>query len=784
LANPARVVFDHAQRRTKRVANVFAVQGLDWSSSVYQNAWVDPVTKTLMIRPMCEYVAWYTSNSGIYAKPTIGGGLEVLTSASWFEEEVYTGAGKWQRCDNSSSEYIRTSSAVGINRGVCLSYFNYSAGDAFLVLECGWSNSATPTAATASVGLKIYSDGSVYVYKSTEFVTEGKITPTTNDNKHVRLCIIPCRRRELLVVADGRSGFSAIFDDIEETDTSPDITPNEKFFVISPGGGNLKVQLAPLKFEATGYAASKVYTFGRPPKTGDTLASWVNPVFTTITNASLYGDKAYAGTTDVSAVLLTTSDGATAFTPNSTDTEVCLRVTMSSDGSYTPFIYAGAVEYPCEVVDTDDSEEIDVTQYIEPNFTLSIPDDAFGATLSAQLIDPNAVEYDEGVTNITIQNYRPVKLETDDCVLLDAFMKRPRYADGLVDETTRLQFQAETIETLMTKLVFRARVPMDCWPLCEPSGFCAVRWLLQQVGIDNSLMRLSSLGYTISEIPSADGSEFNVAAEVNDTVRDVFDKLLRLCADCVYGPHPGENGLEFWFYAPDDLPQEPVVTLYRTIEDAMAADETLTEEQAWDLLYYDFYEEPLEVEANEIVASGIDPRSGDLIQAYIIDEESQDPTLPPSMRPDNWAGIPLIFSVASRSIRSDADAERVVDKLVPIATDAGKVAEWKANCMLHYTTETDVSLPVWRMDLVNLDGVGERRVSSLNCRFLREMLDAPNIVARDASYTGGTILGRGGSTVASIQSAAQSRMARRGINKIAMATAELRTATRRIVLLS
>ncbi len=798
MANTLEITIDHAQTRISVPATNIALLGAELlDSSQDEDVILLPVVNALALKPYQMDLAWFTSNSGSYLKPTIASGYEVKTAGKWFEAEVYTGAGKFLKCDDSSGEYARTSTAPGLNRGVSLSFHLYGADDVFLALQCGWSNSTSPTAMSASLGLEIYSNGEVRIYKDGTLLQAGRgshnnLGLIANQVNH--LVILPCRRRELLVftrkygqmgqggekAVQNGNGFVHVFDDIEEGEAAPIITPaGEKFFVTSGGTGNLLLQFAALTFATAGNALSVPWSFGTAPKTGASLFSdWYNPIFTGITNASVYGDTAYAGTTGLSAVALREEDDSGDFVPDGIKNQARVLQQLTGDGSYTPFIYGIVFQYNAELKTTNAAEEYVLTPYLMRN-TLSVPDEPFGAlmqtevTLGLEIVESDVdvvTLLEDEVPNITSQSFRPIKFALDDQPpFFEGYIKRPKVRRDMIEQAERLYFDCEGIERMIADYVFRTRLPLDGLPLCRPVdwGVSAVSKVLEETGFDLSLTRLSPVYkagttdlYYLGEIPDAGCGEWNVTAEVGDTGRDILEKLHRFASDCTYGAHPGPYGVEFWFYTPDEIPTTPVIVLYQSNEDAEAAYPDLTSDECAELLFSDFEEETQEPEGNEVRATGVDPRTGAIIQSVATDDDSIDADLLPSERPSNWAGMPLPVGVASRSFRGRDDTDRTVEGLLPVATQQLLVGGFAANTILFYESE-GVLLPVWRMDMVTLDGIGDRRISSLNGEFIKEVGDDDRVEsyhARTATYTTGAIRGIGGTTIAQIQARQRARL--------------------------
>ncbi len=792
MADVLSITFDHAQQRLKTPSNRISMGGqemLDDDGDCMQI----PGINTTIIRPYQDYLAWFTSNSGNYAKPTIGSGYEVLTPGLWSGVAHFNGAGLYGLCDNPAGEYIRTDATVGINRGMYLSFFKFHGGDEHVVLECGWSNSVTPSADTADIGIRIFASGRFELFKAGVFLNSysvGEVHPEKGathgpaqlPNELTNLFILPCRRRELVVWDNTGKSFTHVFDDIAENNNAPIITPDTKFFVVSPGGlPHLNVQFCPLTFPLSANAYSKKWVFATPPKSGVPLFNlWGSDKFPGITNALLYGDTAFApGIQGVSSVVLRKPDDSGDFVADGVANQCVVKYTLSNDlGKYTPFLYGLTMQFEYETALTNSSQEFDATPFFT-RATLSCPDDPFGCMYSLEFlmalesVDELGVEsiryLEDEVANLRTQSNRPVRIKIGDVEIMDGLLRKPKCVledsgDGY-GFTWRFQCQVIPTLNLLEDHRVQTRLPFDGLPLCQPIelGGSVVSIILGESGVDPSKTRLSNLNYFISQVPHASCQEFNFCWELGETGRDVLEKAHRLCADCVYGPHPGVNGMELWFLAPDDLPSESAITLYdveTTVHDIFP---DLPMDDAVQLLYSSPKEEVLALEANVIFATGRDPRTGRLFQSYARDDDSADPELAPDRRPPNWLGQPRILGITCRDFCTQDACDRCVTALVPIATNQPLAGEFAANTILLWdiTNGDDVFVPVWRMDKITLDLIGDRRVSSMTGEHLKEVAEGERGAGyvRAGHYTTGEPRGKGGNTLAQIQANHEARMA-------------------------
>lgn len=757
---------DYAQSRLRRDRICMTVAGLEWNGPVFADTWIDPVTNTLMLRPPLEYDSWYTSNTGNYHKPGIGDGLTLSPGNAFLGDgvagdppEIYPGAGTFLST-SQAGDYAQTDDPVGKNRAVTVSFFIFNSGDDYIALDCGWGPAVEYS---SGIGLRVRSGGEIEVYKGGAFQAKYSISGFASGqnagNKFVELMLIPCRKRELLVVSNQGGGFTHVFEDIAEDDADPEITPDERFWVQNISGA-MCAQIAPMYFPSTGYATSLDIALMFPPETGSMREPWVNSSFT-VTDAKVYGDPAYEGTTDVLTVDVVGLDGATTFTPDDTTDHCRLKITLTGDGSYTPFVYGAHAAYAQDYVDTDDSEEA----AIESTFLsahLEVPDEGSGVRFTCDVVAPETLE--STVWNLLNSSGRPFLVQVGTTPILNGETGPPEYTDSLSDETAEARITVPDKWKALEDYMFRERVPLDGLPLClaNPDGWTnisAISFVLACAGVPYANMDLDDVAFVIDSIaPKKCGEAWNFIIEVGDTAARVIERLHeQFAASFLYGFKPTATLSKFWFKDPDSLSDTPTYFLYRSIESAITglqSDMGMTEEEAIAAaeshLYGEYKSHPLEVEANEIRATGWDIRLDVPIQAYKIDTASQDPTGAPSTHPDNWVGKPRIFGVISPKLTSQEACNQCAEYLYNLLTKRRVAAEWSMDGWLF-----DAGAPLWRFDVVSLEGRGTYRIASLTVDFDREYNDEDDtdmVPVRSVRMTGiqtgtGWPSGKGGSSL-------------------------------------
>lgn len=702
------VVFDHAQKRLAhdRIAAVAA--GEEFDGPYWDHTWLDPVTKTLMLRPGPLYPEWYTSNTGKFEKLALSA-FDPSDPDQWKEELKFSdAAGVYLSSLGNAPGSLLAKSTFGVNRGVYLSFFFYSAGDNYVVVEGGWNPNPNYL---ESVGFRIYGNGDFELWKNGALVglynISGYIVGDQKSNQMLDLMLIPCRRRELLVVSRQGNGFSHVFEDILETDEAPVIVPNQKFWVKFPNS-KAQVQIAPIKYETTGYATGIELQLGIAPEGTDTLQEFDNPAFAGGADQEwqIWGDPPYAGSTPTTsnAVLVTKENGA--FTANGENKDARVKVTITGDGNYTPFVYGAQVAYNAVIDETDASEETAVDEYLE-EFAIDIPDDPTGVTFRVQLIEPDHLDATV-LANLKRVNNRPAKLVLDGVTWIDAQGGSPQWDMSTSDATQRLTLEFRDRWKSLENYRFRDRVPLDGLQLVD-----ALKFLVSTIGLQDdddpaiSDFDFDELDYRIEPIPQTQCGDFNVVIEIGDTAADWVLRLIEdYSATWFYGFKPTQDGVKFCFKSPATLDQADFVyELWPTIEEAIIAGKPELEAFKW--VYRSYDEETLPPEANDIRVTGWDPRLRRAIQTHYPDHESQDPTIAPSARNDNWIGEPLLYGLIDPAITSqaicDGAAQLLFDRMTPVRI----VGEIECEAMV-----LDNNIPVWRGDNVYLHGKGLYRVVS------------------------------------------------------------------------
>lgn len=717
------VVFDYAQRRMQWDRLSVVASGMDWNGPYWSDTWIDPITETLMLRPSPLYASFETSNSGLYAKTAIGSTTQ--NDSSKWTSGVTRGVIEYWKTE-TANEWIRLSSALGRNRPVWLSIFNHSDGGA-VTAQCyaGWSDSSDYTDASG-VGLVIYTDGTVDVYRHGSFAGSGKVSKNA-DNQYLDLLLIPMRRRELLVISSKTlDGFSVVFDDIAEDETEPFITPAKKFFAKNPSGA-LQVHFSPVKFQTTGYAETLVLSFAEAPTVSDTYETWDLATWLGGSGRSykLFGDHAFEGssgstTCTGAAVLRTETDGA--WSADGVTKKCRIKATLGGPGTHTPFIYGGMVAYNAIFDDTDDSEEYDATADLQ-SCRLSVPDSGTDTSVDLEILRLD--DFESNVAAARTQCNRPINVKLGTCQLLAGRNDAPEWTDDWNAENKHLHLHVRDFWKAIDGYRFQDILPLDGMLVSA-----ALQFLLEKiVGIPSANLDIETASYTLPSVPK-EKSGWNVLIQQGDTLGDWVRRLVEdYAATWMISVMPSGSGLKLTIRSESTLSVSPDVTLYESESDALL--DGVDPEDVEGLLFWNYHEQVVEPEGNDVWATGQDPRDRRAIQSHKVDDAARDLSTAPSSRPENWTGeyrrVGLIAPELTTQDDTDFAAETIYDRVSPLV----KIADF--GCNLPVLAGSDV--PLWRGHMVRLYGKGTYRILSLECDFrLETTVDSADYVHREARY--------------------------------------------------
>lgn len=701
--------------------------GLDLNGNYFSDTFIDPVTKTLMLLPAPLYPDWYTDNTGIFTKPAVSD-FTASTPSNWFADGDYkygTEGGAYISSIGNAPGTLVYNTTPAKNRGFYVSIFAYGGGDNYTLVEMGWNS--TPSIGS-SVGLRLYSGGEMEVWKDGVlkgvYNISGAISASQQTNIPIDLFLIPSRKKELLVITRNGNGFTHIFDDIEETDTDPIITPAQKFFVNIPVA-KAQVQIAPLKFKTSGYATSLPYQLSKPPENTDTLIKWDNPTFAggTSKNWFIMGDSPYSGspTTTTQASLVAT-DG-TSFVANGSNSECRLKVAITGDGDYTPFIYGAQVGYNAVFLNTDNSEEFEVLPYLL-ELGLDVPEGPTDTSLRVVVKEPYTLSA-SGIANFLDVSNRPYKFSVDSVDVIDGVSEPVAYDASTTDLTQRADFQIRDRWKPLENYMFTERVVLDSQTFTN-----GLKFILTSVGISSGSIFIEESGFILPSVAPKECGEFNLTIEVGDTASEWIQRLFETFASSwYYGFEPSASGIIFVAKSEETMnAEDPEIVLYPSIQSAI--DNGISSSDAWKYVYRSYRQEKLEPEANDIRVTGWDIRDGRAIQSHKIDLDSVDVTLAPSLQPSNWLGEVRHYGYVSVNLTSQDACNRACEYLYNHLTPSIYLSQIHCEFLVNSS-----DIPIWKGKNIYLYGIGKFRIVSFGIDIERVMSSSPSWTWQEGTYS-------------------------------------------------
>jgi hypothetical protein len=786
-----KVEFDHAQSRVKRPRVGFSLRGLEFMDGVLEGTWVNPVSGKIQPIPNSEEAEFQTLNTGRFAKWRLGDGTTYdgnspvgifkMSEAMGMHKESaikYTGT-------NGNGIGFKTIASRPANEGMTLLVYAFSSGtdtDAILV-DAGFGNTMNYL---DGVSIRIFLDGRVMIYREGVKVGQGSVSgggynPGTvrgasyerASNEFVMVRIEAAQGRYILITTSrgGTFQFSCPWTVERRSEggtvvvaAEPALPSAQRWWYIPKGGAT--VVAAPVIYGySSPYAISPPYKFQEVPTfTGgstDVLSARVLP----------------SGPVSISLVM---EDGVTPYNRVS-DT---FRVRLDFSGAH--FVNGVTGGFPRIFANTPVPEggPVDVSDWLL-SCSLALDDGPQG--LSAEI----SLRGDAPVDLLTEGELRPIRISLvanpDDesapaaLVLLDGVGSAPDWEDGLEPEQTEVKFKVSDRMALVREAQLSECVPFDGLPLCRPveDGESIVSIAFREGGLTNVELSdlpeiLDSTGtlYRIEDTPSQRAGEWNFAGNVGDLWSDVLERAFAFAPEVLWGLRPTPAGTRAYAIDPQD--SDPILArLYRTPEEA-AADPHYEESElgAWPLLYGPPHSRAkLPREANLVRVTGYDPTADKGLQAFISDNASRNPQSP--LDP-NKLGVTRQFSYSDPALTSQKMVDELTRKVWAAVSKRVYLHSWVS--FLRFRADGS---PLWRGEKVRLkasspDGEDEDlRISAFTLDLLDESgrgtMDEDGSYApipiRVAQYSGGSVVGLGGSTFWEIRKRQREQVSNGGLRR-------------------
>lgn len=682
---------------------------LGWDMDLSSGTFLDAVTWTGMLLPnQIGTTTWTRLRKANYPA------LAVLSD--WVER-VGPGTDDVYLHGLGVNTAATTSEVFDRNRGFWVSYWQYGTNERFASLY----------ARVGDMGFEFWADGTVNVYRPVTSFSAGWSTPVASGSiaekagrsssvkgksagnsvggLPVDVLILPCRHNEVVVLSNRGGGFSVIREDIAQADANPTITASDTFAWWSPTM-QASVQAGVLTYATSGTLISEPIELPRAPAVGQSAT------------VTAHYDLPGYGTGCAATGSVLEVDGVTAFVPDGLKTACRLAVTLTGSGANTPFVYGATATWDAVLSATDGTDEVELTAY-PYEATLEFGEDPGSTKFSVTANGAAALE--TAIPNAGIIGNRPIQAWIGTCPVFAGRSGSPSYDEHVDDDMTSITWECGDEWAAMDRYLIQDDVPLDGLALSD-----VFEMLAQMPGYASTNMDVADLDYTLPVRGGASQGEWAQQIKAGDRAAEVATRLREeFCGTTVMGWAPVGTGRRFRVRTREGIGTTPDVTIYSTTAAAVAA---VGAALAPYRVFRTFKEESIEPEANVVRVTGWDSRTGRMFQATSNDAASMDPTTAPSSRPDNWLGEPRRVAQFDPGITTLADATYVAALLKARLGSVRYVATWDCEMLL----KAD-GAPVWRGDLVRLDGVATYRILSGSTRFRCESASPE---WRPTTYTG------------------------------------------------
>jgi hypothetical protein len=260
----------------------------------------------------------------------------------------------------------------------------------------------------------------------------------------------------------------------------------------------------------------------------------------------------------------------------------------------------------------------------------------------------------------------------------------------------------------------------------------AIEELARYPGWSSGDMDVEDIDYTLPLKGQSANGEWALIPLDGDKVSDWLNKIReQFAGNVVMGWYPSATGPKFRFRTEASIGTTPAATIYRTRQEAIDAGHStndLDNNAWWRHVVKDGYNEKrVEPEANKLRVTGWDSRIDKAFQVFSKDDASINPVTVPASRPDNWIGEVRqvsTFYPEANTLAHVTFAEGVLrSRLFP--------GVWLADipCEMQFHAEGH---PLWRGDILRVDGVGNWRILSFTSE---STIEASTRVVRPTTYT-------------------------------------------------
>jgi hypothetical protein len=718
MADVLSLLVDTVEPRISQDRILVLRTGENWDRNTFSSIFLEPETQTAMLMPLCGTPTWQTSAAGLYHRLRKED-CSFTTASKWANHDLKFDGDTYLHCNDPANEVVQSLESYDKNQAMFVSLFGFSDGNSNRkLLECGWGT-YSGTASARDLSLRIWSNGNVEVWRGATRLSDMKLvtrdknkqTPANNTdqgaptsqvaNDRVDICMIPYKRRDLLLITNFGSD-TLTFDDLDEHTSTNTIARAGTFWFVVPSG-TAQVQFAPLRYVTAGSMLSSSYQFRQAPA-DDATASF----------RSFY--DAPAGASVVASLVET--DGTTPFVADGTKDTVKMKIALAGDGKVTPFYYGSVATFEPLTANTV-NDSTDITAYAL-SASLSVGESPADTKFNLLLKSPEAL-VTAGMTKSDIVSNRPFEAKIGTIKIFSGRTNTPKKNIRISDEATQLTLECQDRWKALEKYVIRSAHPLDGMELVD-----AIKYLAGMPGYTAADMDIEALDFTIESEGNVCKGDWTAMMEAGDTPAKWLLQLQEsYFADSVMGWVPTATGPKFTVKMIDTLNAAAYVkTLYPARANALLGG--FTADNAHTVLIRSFNKERFEIEANEVAVTWFDPKTLKYDYVQDFDRDSQDPTTAVDDRPDNWVGEPRIYARGdSRLVNNPAKAAWCAKRWMKLLSNQQQMAEWDCEFLL----KTDGS-PVWKGDLVYIFGetiteglktyLGLFRITSLKADFKLE----------------------------------------------------------------
>ncbi len=717
------LLMDVAEPRLLREALIAGVDGsTPWDETVSTGYLVDPVTKTLMLRPLVLTYAYTSTFTGVYARLQKAD-YTLPTPTAW-RENHRRGQGDVYLESTTVGETATVTAPQSANQAVYLSLYCPGVGtDKANILECGWGTPGAPS----TVSLRLYSDGNCAVYKG-QFVVglydlEGisSLTGGAGQNRTaslvdqtINLCMIPCRRRELLVLANKGAGFTHAFADLDPSIVNTITSAGTFWWRVPTGKASVQMSFCPRA--TAGDAYSPVFTFLYPPEAGRTF----------IPDLASDIDRLDGTSTAVASLV---NPDLTPFVPDGAKAQARIKVHLTGDGSGSQFVYVVDMVSAPVTTTTNGSGAFDMTPYVK-SLSLAVPEEG-EATLRFTCKTPGRMQQ-EGLAQIVEVGDRPLALRIDDFsdTPIDLFRgtaAKPELSVARLSDLETLDWTASDRDLQLQLYSFVRARAYDGHSLAF-----AVQNLVETAGFAPGDVEVTDDSFLLPYSPGVSKGDFQVLPQRGDTP---FSFLAKLRADYaatwITGWAPTAAGMRYRFRDPGSFGTAPALTIYESRDAAL--ENGADSEYLYRQTVRSLTTRPESPEGNQVIIIGYDKGTRQYLRSQFDDAASQDPSAPPGSRPPNWRGQTVRVQVISPDFSTQETCDRARDIIAARLVYGRDIIEWESDLLMNAET----GVPLWKGDVVRVvraDSTlrGDYRLLSLSCEFQYEGV----VPVRRATYRG------------------------------------------------